>query len=224
MKLFVENQEPPKQTPTTTNKLKSTAPTASTVGLGAKPGSLRRVFLMGDSKPTSLGDMVLPSVPLSRTPWPLSQSSVRLQDLPLHPSLLWWLSSIPAFSFPPSMTRRLRTKTSPSLQVTTLLCASNTGMNAPITKLGFLMMSGRDGHCLDEVAEIIWAPELVGFICGHRVEEIENSALGVTHLNGVVSRSSNTRRASTQLNSTQPNLCKRRPNSTQLQSRVELVS
>ncbi|KAK4124818.1 hypothetical protein N657DRAFT_689225 [Parathielavia appendiculata] len=50
MKLFIENQEPPKQTPTATNKLKSTAPTASTVGLGAKPGSLRRVFLMRDLK------------------------------------------------------------------------------------------------------------------------------------------------------------------------------
>ncbi|KAK4137048.1 hypothetical protein BT67DRAFT_398852 [Trichocladium antarcticum] len=50
MKLFVENPEPPKGAPTTTNKLKSTAPTNSTVGLGAKPGSLRRVFLMRDRK------------------------------------------------------------------------------------------------------------------------------------------------------------------------------
>ena len=50
MKLFVENPEPPKEAPTTTNKLKSTAPTNSTVGLGAKPGSLRRVFLMRDRK------------------------------------------------------------------------------------------------------------------------------------------------------------------------------
>ncbi|KAK4157016.1 hypothetical protein C8A00DRAFT_12098 [Chaetomidium leptoderma] len=50
MKLFVENPEPAKEAPTTTNKLKSTAPTNSTVGLGAKPGSLRRVFLMRDCK------------------------------------------------------------------------------------------------------------------------------------------------------------------------------
>lgn len=50
MKLFVENPEPPKEASTTTNKLKSTAPTNSTVGLGAKPGSLRRVFLMRDRK------------------------------------------------------------------------------------------------------------------------------------------------------------------------------
>ncbi len=50
MKLFVQNQEPAKEAPTTTNKLKSTAPTNSTVGLGAKPGSLRRVFLMRDRK------------------------------------------------------------------------------------------------------------------------------------------------------------------------------
>ncbi|SPQ19486.1 67cd7b42-03de-4411-a86b-92c88f607708 [Thermothielavioides terrestris] len=50
MKLFVENPEPAKEAPTTTNKLKSTAPTNSTAGLGAKPGSLRRVFLMRDRK------------------------------------------------------------------------------------------------------------------------------------------------------------------------------
>lgn len=49
MKLFVEAPEP-KETSTTTNKLKSTAPTNSTAGLGAKPGSLRRVFLMRDRK------------------------------------------------------------------------------------------------------------------------------------------------------------------------------
>ncbi|KAK4176888.1 putative RNA-binding protein [Triangularia setosa] len=49
MKLFVENPEPPKEAPTT-NKLKSTAPTKSTVGMGAKPGSLRRVFLMRDRR------------------------------------------------------------------------------------------------------------------------------------------------------------------------------
>jgi hypothetical protein len=50
MKLFVENPEPAKGAPNTANKLKSTAPTNSTVGLGAKPGSLRRVFLMRDRK------------------------------------------------------------------------------------------------------------------------------------------------------------------------------
>ncbi|KAK3990287.1 putative RNA-binding protein [Cladorrhinum sp. PSN332] len=51
MKLFVENLPTPKEpTTTSTNKLKSTAPTNSTVGLGAKPGSLRRVFLMRDRK------------------------------------------------------------------------------------------------------------------------------------------------------------------------------
>ena len=48
MKLFVEQPERTKDAPTTTNKLKSTAPVHSTVGLGAKPGSLRRVFLMRD--------------------------------------------------------------------------------------------------------------------------------------------------------------------------------
>ncbi|KAK4237378.1 hypothetical protein C8A03DRAFT_44757 [Achaetomium macrosporum] len=53
MKLFVENSEPTKEAPTTANKLKSTAPTNSTVGLGAKPGSLRRVFLMRDRKTNS---------------------------------------------------------------------------------------------------------------------------------------------------------------------------
>jgi RNA recognition motif-containing protein len=50
MKLFVENPEPAKGAANTVNKLKSTAPTNSTVGLGAKPGSLRRVFLMRDRK------------------------------------------------------------------------------------------------------------------------------------------------------------------------------
>jgi hypothetical protein len=50
MKLFVENSEPAKDAPTSTNKLKSTAPTNSTAGLGAKPGSLRRVFLMRDRR------------------------------------------------------------------------------------------------------------------------------------------------------------------------------
>ncbi|KAH6628396.1 hypothetical protein F5144DRAFT_578892 [Chaetomium tenue] len=50
MKLFVDDPKPAKETPTTVNKLKSTAPTNSTVGLGAKSGSLRRVFLMRDRK------------------------------------------------------------------------------------------------------------------------------------------------------------------------------
>jgi len=50
MKLFVEQQERAKEAPTTSNKLKSTAPVNSTVGMGAKPGSLRRVFLMRDRK------------------------------------------------------------------------------------------------------------------------------------------------------------------------------
>ncbi|KAL2167006.1 hypothetical protein VTG60DRAFT_1873 [Thermothelomyces hinnuleus] len=50
MKLFVENPEPAKEAPSSTNKLKSTAPTNNTAGLGAKPGSLRRVFLMRDRK------------------------------------------------------------------------------------------------------------------------------------------------------------------------------
>ncbi|KAH6854974.1 hypothetical protein B0I37DRAFT_441892 [Chaetomium sp. MPI-CAGE-AT-0009] len=49
MKLFVDTPKPAKEAPTI-NKLKSTAPTNSTVGLGAKPGSLRRVFLMRDRK------------------------------------------------------------------------------------------------------------------------------------------------------------------------------
>lgn len=52
-KLFVEdknnnnNPSPKKDTP---NKLKSTAPTANTANLGARMGSLRRVFLMRDRK------------------------------------------------------------------------------------------------------------------------------------------------------------------------------
>lgn len=50
MKLFVENPEPAKEAPSSTNKLKSTAPTNNTASLGAKPGSLRRVFLMRDRK------------------------------------------------------------------------------------------------------------------------------------------------------------------------------
>ncbi|KAL1836600.1 hypothetical protein VTJ49DRAFT_4889 [Mycothermus thermophilus] len=50
MKLFVENQDLPKEVPATANKLKSTAPVNRPNGLGAKPGSLRRVFLMRDRK------------------------------------------------------------------------------------------------------------------------------------------------------------------------------
>ena len=51
MKLFVDtSSDNTKEGQAPTNKLKSTAPTNSTVGLGAKPGSLRRVFLMRDRK------------------------------------------------------------------------------------------------------------------------------------------------------------------------------
>lgn len=51
MKLFLDtNSDRSKEAPSTTNKLKSTAPTAGTAGLGAKPGSLRRVFLMRDRR------------------------------------------------------------------------------------------------------------------------------------------------------------------------------
>ncbi|KAL2122234.1 hypothetical protein VTJ04DRAFT_2689 [Mycothermus thermophilus] len=50
MKLFVENPDPPKEAPASTNKLKSTAPVTNAAVLGAKPGSLRRVFLMRDRK------------------------------------------------------------------------------------------------------------------------------------------------------------------------------
>ncbi len=49
-KLFLETTQPKEPTNSTPNKLKSTAPTTSTVGLGARPGSLRRVFLMRDKK------------------------------------------------------------------------------------------------------------------------------------------------------------------------------
>ncbi|KAK0703437.1 hypothetical protein B0T26DRAFT_731314 [Lasiosphaeria miniovina] len=53
MKLFIDPvQDQPKEASNPINKLKSTAPTNSTVGLGAKPGSLRRVFLMRDRKTT----------------------------------------------------------------------------------------------------------------------------------------------------------------------------
>ncbi|KAK3392964.1 hypothetical protein B0H63DRAFT_456987 [Podospora didyma] len=47
-KLFVDPTDQTKGVTNIANKLKSTAPTNSTAGLGAKPGSLRRVFLMRD--------------------------------------------------------------------------------------------------------------------------------------------------------------------------------
>ncbi|KAK0729946.1 hypothetical protein B0H67DRAFT_560314 [Lasiosphaeris hirsuta] len=51
MKLFLDtSSEPTREAPVSTNKLKSTAPTSGTAGLGAKPGSLRRVFLMRDRR------------------------------------------------------------------------------------------------------------------------------------------------------------------------------
>ncbi|KAK3363380.1 hypothetical protein B0T25DRAFT_39020 [Lasiosphaeria hispida] len=51
MKLFLDaSSEPTKEAPSSTNKLRSTAPTSGTAGLGAKPGSLRRVFLMRDRR------------------------------------------------------------------------------------------------------------------------------------------------------------------------------
>lgn len=51
MKLFLDSSsERSKDTTGSTNKLKSTAPTSGTAGLGAKPGSLRRVFLMRDRR------------------------------------------------------------------------------------------------------------------------------------------------------------------------------
>ena len=51
MKLFRDaSSERTKDTTSSTNKLKSTAPTGGTAGLGAKPGSLRRVFLMRDRR------------------------------------------------------------------------------------------------------------------------------------------------------------------------------
>ncbi|KAK5660697.1 hypothetical protein OQA88_12061 [Cercophora sp. LCS_1] len=47
MKLFLDaSSDKSKEASTSTNKLKSTAPVSGTAGLGAKPGSLRRVFLM----------------------------------------------------------------------------------------------------------------------------------------------------------------------------------
>lgn len=51
MKLFLDtSSDKSKDAPTSANKLKSTAPTGGTAGLGAKPGSLRRVFLMRDRR------------------------------------------------------------------------------------------------------------------------------------------------------------------------------
>ncbi|KAK7700042.1 hypothetical protein SLS64_011268 [Diaporthe eres] len=47
-KLYIESKPEPKKE--THNKLKSTAPTARTASLGAKPDSLRRVFLVRDKK------------------------------------------------------------------------------------------------------------------------------------------------------------------------------
>lgn len=49
MKLFVEKTAEPARE-STAFKLKSTAPTTGTAGLGAQPGSLRRVFLMRDRR------------------------------------------------------------------------------------------------------------------------------------------------------------------------------
>ncbi len=50
-KLFVEKPSQNKDNgPRPATKLKSTAPTGDTSGLGAKPGTLRRVFLMRDRR------------------------------------------------------------------------------------------------------------------------------------------------------------------------------
>ncbi|KAI0476479.1 hypothetical protein GGR56DRAFT_666068 [Xylariaceae sp. FL0804] len=46
--LYISKEEEPKQTPGQPAKLKSTAPVGNTSGLGAKPGSLVRVFLIRD--------------------------------------------------------------------------------------------------------------------------------------------------------------------------------
>jgi RNA recognition motif-containing protein len=48
MQLYVEKAAAPKEPTSTTFKLKSTAPSNNTAGLGARPGSLRRVFLIRD--------------------------------------------------------------------------------------------------------------------------------------------------------------------------------
>ncbi|KAI2470149.1 hypothetical protein F4781DRAFT_391920 [Annulohypoxylon bovei var. microspora] len=47
-KLYVSKGDEPKQSSTAPNKLKSTAPIGNTSGLGAKPGSLVRVFMIRD--------------------------------------------------------------------------------------------------------------------------------------------------------------------------------
>ncbi|KAI1449271.1 hypothetical protein F5Y02DRAFT_256417 [Annulohypoxylon stygium] len=47
-KLYVSREDEPKQSSATPNKLKSTAPIGNTSGLGAKPGSLVRVFMIRD--------------------------------------------------------------------------------------------------------------------------------------------------------------------------------
>ncbi|KAI1100997.1 hypothetical protein F4804DRAFT_317366 [Jackrogersella minutella] len=47
-KLYVSREDEPKQSSATPNKLKSTAPIGNTSGLGAKPGSLIRVFMIRD--------------------------------------------------------------------------------------------------------------------------------------------------------------------------------
>ncbi|KAI0886114.1 uncharacterized protein GGS22DRAFT_124408 [Annulohypoxylon maeteangense] len=47
-KLYVTREDEPKQSSITPNKLKSTAPIGNTSGLGAKPGSLVRVFMIRD--------------------------------------------------------------------------------------------------------------------------------------------------------------------------------
>lgn len=47
-KLYVAKEDEPKQSSSATNKLKSTAPIGNTSGLGAKPGSLVRIFIIRD--------------------------------------------------------------------------------------------------------------------------------------------------------------------------------
>ncbi|KAI1211799.1 uncharacterized protein F4807DRAFT_450538 [Annulohypoxylon truncatum] len=47
-RLYVSGEDEPKQSSVTPNKLKSTAPVGNTSGLGAKPGSLVRVFMIRD--------------------------------------------------------------------------------------------------------------------------------------------------------------------------------
>lgn len=47
-RLYIAKGDEPRQSSNTTNKLKSTAPIGNTSGLGAKPGSLVRVFMIRD--------------------------------------------------------------------------------------------------------------------------------------------------------------------------------